>query len=253
MSDPVIDGLLGGWQAGPGPLAQDQASSARREFSVAGTTEPNIWRRPLPEDTRQAQAVLLKARKEQAATLERLQFIPEELGHLAAGQKPGQVSFGAPELLSEEQRRLQESLRWLDANARRPVSFEAGQVDPERAAWASGWEEFRGLMARAERLVGYLAWVETSLGGQMIARTVVDWTADSRTEWMEGVTPGQMEVHENELSLALGHRLTLIQAVTLTAQSAARLSVTLTIPGGGLLAIPQVWQYVKKMIELVNQ
>ena len=33
----------------------------------------------------------------------------------------------------------------------------------------------------------------------------------------------------------------------------ARLSVTLSLPGGGLLAIPQVWQYVRKMIVLVGK
>ncbi len=256
MSDQALDIVRGDWQAPP-DLAVSGRFATRAQvmpsFAPPGSARPNVWRHP-HTDPAQARAELEKAAQDEAALLERLQALPGEMEALVRGQRRGQVSFTAPERLTDEQRQLIEGIRWLETAHRRPPSFAAGEPpEPQRLEWAKAWDEFRGLLAHAQRLVSYMAWVETELSGLMVARTVIDWTGDGRTEWRSDVTSSQEEIHERDLERALSQRQTLIQVVTLTAQSAARLSVTLTIPGGGLLAIPQVWQYVKRMIELLRQ
>lgn len=247
MSDPALDRLQGGWQTVPLPTA------AAVSFAAPEAAAPNVWRRTLPADPGETRMAQERSAQDQVAVLERLQALPAEMERLVQGQPRGRVSFAAMPGLTEDQRRLLDDIRWLEDSSRRGISFAAGApVEPERLEWARAWDEFRSLMAQAERLVSNMAWVETELGGLAIARSVVSWSGDARTEWRSGVTPVQAAIHERELAQALRQRQVLIQVVTLTAQSAARLSVTLTLPGGGLLVIPQVWQYVKKMVALVR-
>ncbi len=96
--------------------------------------------------------------------------------------------------------------------------------------------------------VAHYAWVETYVGEQLIGRTRVSWTGDMQTVWRAELDPAQSVLHQRTLDLALASRNTAMQLFLLVAQSSVKVTVLFAIPGGPLLVIPVVWQFVQRVL-----
>jgi len=126
------------------------------------------------------------------------------------------------------------------------VSFGLGET--ASAAWGAASAQFEALIAQIDRDVLHFAWVETTISNRLIARTSVDWSGDAQTVWDAGVNNEQLAQHQRTLRMVTqsrGMRLRLFVTVT---SGAVRVASLMATPGGALLALPAVYQYVSTIL-----
>jgi hypothetical protein len=228
------------WEVGPEP------TTAAIPFDAASPTpEAAIWRIDLPaqletaQDTLRRNEILLQASDLALAT------VPERLDKfIRQAQARGAVSFAAPAAGSAEAGLF----TWLESIEGDPaqVSFSLG--DEARAGLQKSSEAFQQSVEHLLRLVANFAWVETQMAGELLGRTVVNWTGDMNTVWGEGITPEHYHLHYRSLALALASRATLLRAFITATQGAMKLAILLTTPGGAVLALPAAWQFVNQVL-----
>jgi hypothetical protein len=239
-------GLTGPWQPAPAPALS---------FDAGAEPPPGIpvWRINLPEDEAEAEHALAGAEAQVALTEAELEKVPARLEQLsmALAETPQTTlpSFAAglpgPEA----------SMLALLAEARgveqgRPVSY--GMEGLGSAAWEKAQAQFQSFMGQIQREILNLAWVETNIGSQLVARTVVGWSGDNNTAWLEGATPDQREKHRRALDIAIKSRLQRLRIFTKVAGGAAKLSVLFATPAGTLLALPVAWGYVQEILQEIK-
>jgi hypothetical protein len=134
-----------------------------------------------------------------------------------------------------------------------------GPAAPEAAAsfavpgGLSGFEaakaQFLDETGRLLQQLGNLVSVETPSqpNGSAGARSVVSWGGDLAT-WLAVDLPAEAAAqHTQDLAAALQRRQAQIRLLLLTLQSAAKLALLLSSPGGQLLALPVAWQYIRQV------
>lgn len=183
--------------------------------------------------------------QEQQATLTQIEQRLAEIGRSGSG-----VSFAAPidqppEFVTPEQS-LDAALQRLTA----PVSYglfnRKQQAEQEADLEAtSQWHKF---LEQVREMIANYARVETQIAGTPIGRTAVGWTGDFRTFWTPAVTVADMQVHRHNVDLTLQWRLGTLRMVGVVGAGAANVAVKLGLPGGQLLAIPAVWNFVKDVL-----
>lgn len=253
MSDKIVTGLWGAWEipARPG----DHTSPGGIAFGAGEadtTTEIVRWHVDLPADDDLANAQLDQSDELLARSNRTLENMPSKFDQLVSmAQKASQVSFGVepPETrLAEPEAEALRLLGVLEPQA--AVSF--GLLDIPREGWDQARSQFQNAIDRIVRLVAYYAWVETRMGGQLLARTMVGWSGDVDTLWEPDLSAGQFNLHKRSLSQAITSRNTLIRTLVTATQGAAKLSALITTPGGAVLALPVAWRYINQILSEFN-
>jgi hypothetical protein len=184
--------------------------------------------------------------QDQQATLTQIEQRLAEIGRSGSGVSFTVPFHQPPEFVAPEQA-LDAALQRLTA----PVSY--GWLDRKQQAAqeadleaTSRWHQF---LEQAREMMTNYARVETAMAGVLIGRTAVGWTGDFRTFWTPTVTGDDMQVHRHNVDLTLQWRLGTLRMVGVVGAGAANIAVKLGLPGGQLLAIPAVWNFVKDVLK----
>jgi len=224
--------LLSLWSLSSGP---GDVSFAAGE---AVPQEP-IWRARLPADTREAWAALAAARTRLSGELDAL--------HLAAARyvrfnerlrSPGPQDFSSPEA------EMMSELR--DAGMLESVSFDviSGTAE-ETGARALAW--FRDTWSRLRSLVAERTWVETTLGGVLVARTALGRSGDVMTAWRELPAQPDIDLHNQTVELALRSKMAILRTLTFVIRGATMVAALVASPVSAAMAIPAIWKYVNEI------
>lgn len=241
--------VFANWQVAP------SFPSVEVAFDLGGGTqeEASLWQIDLPSDPEAASTQLERSAAQVAATQAALDEVPGRIDALVTQRQApgtGPVAFdtaGTPPMAEAES----ELLRWLDSvDPGQPVSFGMQSVTSSEVKGAGA--QFLQGTDQLLRLLVHFAWVETQVEGDLLARTVVDWTGDSNTAWGQELSAEQFQLHQRSLRLALASRTTLLRIFIIVTQSAAKISALVATPGGALLALPAAWKFVNKVLAEVK-
>jgi hypothetical protein len=237
MTLPGENDFLGVWTIAPkvAGVSFDASASA----APAGPT----WRVRLPESLGAAQSILqtqsLTIQRGEAA-LAQAEDRLARLGHAGEG-----VSFAAPAGPEAELLRALSALQ-PSVSFGLPGKEAIGEQLENLAQWRSFLEQVRDMVTHYAR-------VETEVAGILVGQTAVGWTGDFESIWMPGVALASMQLHHQSVHLALVSRLAFVRMVTIVATGAAGLALTLSVPGGQLMALPAVWKFVRDVLaEITN-
>ncbi len=181
---------------------------------------------------------------EQAALLQQAEQRLVEIG------RSGGVSFAAPIDRPPEFVRPEQTLEVALQRVTAPVSY--GLFDrKQQAAQQSDLEatsQWRQFMDQVRGMIANYARVETGIAGVPIGQTAVSWTGDFRTIWTPDVSLDDMNLHHHNVAVALQWRLGSMRFVGVVGMGAANIAVKLGVPGGQLLALPAVYNFVKDVL-----
>ncbi len=248
IADPA--NLFGAWEL--------SAASAEGTVSFAAPgapaeTEGLVWRMDLPADSAAAQAQLdaqLARMKASEAALPTVQARVRSVAARAKTAASEPVSFAATPLEGAEGELLTELAQLRPAEG----MVEFGLLDSLKEkvippAWGDALQKAQPLLDRVQNAVLYSALVETRIAGQHIARTTIGWAGDANTAWGHDAHPDDLALHARALALAIASRHMLTRIFMLT----ARLAVTLSAPGGPVLALPAAWKFINQVLAEVRQ
>jgi hypothetical protein len=171
-----------------------------------------------------------------AGNLEEFTALYEQVQGMATEEVPGRaVTTTRPELVPEEAR-MWDTLE----------SLQVGSVSDD---WHKASQQLRALLGELSRTVSHFAWIETRSGVRLVGRTTVGWTGDFDTVWEAEAEPSQFALHRRSLSLALASRDVLLHTFVLTAQTVAKLSTLVAVPGGLVLALPVIWRFINNVLK----
>jgi hypothetical protein len=126
------------------------------------------------------------------------------------------------------------------------VSFGLGEAASD--AWGAARAQFEALIAQIDHDVLHFAWVETTISNRLIARTSVDWSGDAQTVWDAGVNNEQLAQHQRTLRMVTQSRGMRLRLFVTVSSGAVRVASLMAAPGGALLALPAVYQYVSTIL-----
>ncbi len=243
---PIPD-ILAGWDM---PRA---AAPSALSFGVEEAAEEiPVWRTSLPADPAEAEAQLDQAEQQLRAVQAALETVPERVDALAARAAQGAagvVSFGVETLPGADT----ELLDLLASAGAETGGVSFGVAGISVGNWQQAQEFFTTSLQRLSGAITRLALVETSVGGQAVGRTVINWSGDLDTAWLPPVLQERQSQHERSLRTALAARNLLLNMLIVTLQSAGKISAALAVPGGVVMALPAVWKYVNRIINEVEQ
>ncbi len=230
---PEANDLFGVWMIAP--KTAGVSFDANAPAAPAGPT----WRIQLPESVDAAQSILqtqgLAIQRGESALAQAEQRLAR-IGHAGEG-----VSFAAP---TRPEADLMIALNTLQPS----VSF--GLFGKEAIGeQLENLEQWRLFLDQVRNMVSRYARVETGMAGTLVGHTAVGWTGDFNTIWTPGVAPASMRLHHQSVHLALASRLALIRMVAIVAMGATGLALTLSVPGGQLMALPAVWKFVRDVLK----
>jgi hypothetical protein len=180
--------VFANWQVAPSYPSVEVAF----DLGASGEGEASLWQIDLPADPEAAAAQLERSAAQVSATQAALEGIPARIEALvsqrqALGSDPVAFDMAGAVTLAEPESEL---LRWLDSvDPGQPVSFGMESVTSSEVKGAGA--QFLQGTDQLLRLLVHFAWVETQVEGDLLARTVVDWTGDSNTAWGEELSPQQ--------------------------------------------------------------
>ena len=266
MSQPVFEfvgeagadlALIGPWEASPA-----RPASVSFEAGAPPAEEPpenaSVWRVNLPEDPAAVRAALDQARAQVDAAQRALAQVPARFDEFVkrAGPPAGEsVSFAAPSEPVFASGSPEAELFALMGEAAKAESAQAsfGIGEAASEAWESAKAEFNELAEQVNREFLRFAWVETTQGGRLLARTTVGWSGDTDSVWHPDITPEQTRAHGQSLNLALNTRLARLRLFTSVTAGAAKLSALLAAtPAGAVMALPLAWKYVQQALAQVR-
>jgi hypothetical protein len=252
---------LGLWTSAPAPETV--------HFGIdEGTSPPEpsvpVFRVNLPADTAASSETLRESESYFERLSAALDDVPARLDGLvtrvqAKQQKAASgVSFDVAALEPEPgpEGELLSLLGDADSAARSgagPEGVSFGIGEPVSEAWAAAKAQFEALLEQVDREVLHFAWVETKVAGLLVARTSVDWTGDATTVWTDGISDEQMSLHHRTLNVAAQTRNIKMRLFFTVAGGATKMAALMATPGGVVLALPAVYQYVKQIVAQVKQ
>jgi hypothetical protein len=238
------------WQ--PAPVAQ---AGAELSFGAAPAEQVSRWRLDLPAGPGQADAYLAQAEAQLQATQALLEATPLRLDALVTRVTSGGEAHYAVEALpadgTAEQPAEAALLSWIDAYQPGQVAF--GGVGLDQRQMGEAVTQFQQVVNNLLGQVLHLAQVETSLEGQLLARSLVSWTGDVDTTWGDGTQAEERSLHQRSLALALASRLAMLKMFTTVTQGAAKIAVLIAAPGGALLALPAAWKYLQQLLAITAE
>jgi hypothetical protein len=244
-----LPAAFGSWQF------QQTSDTAGLSFDIAPGDEIPVWRSELPADPEVAAAQLTENEAQTQDSITALNAVPDRIDALvqqAQQATAGGISFdtGAVEALPEPEAELLDMVQTIN----RPttgVSFALGGEDQSKieAAFAQFGDDMQGLL----RLVTHFAWVDTEVEGELLGRSVVSWSGDLDTNWGRGLKVESYQLHKRALVQAFATRNIALHAITITAQTAIKLSVLLATPASAILALPLAWKFVKQIMADVQK
>lgn len=238
--DQATPDVLGIW------TVLSSTATTERAFDTTASANEAVpcWRANFPADLHVANRCLCAGETRLLCFQQALLKVADRLTSIEQGKFSNQAfSASAEENLLQPEAELFRLLHILQG----PLpSFGIGECVSD--AWNKITEQFQAWTGSLLQAVAHYAWVETYVGEQLIGRTSVSWTGDMQTAWRAELDPAQKVLHLRTLDLALASRNTAIQIFLLVAQSSVKVSVLFTIPGGPLLVIPVVWQFVQRVL-----
>lgn len=241
------DDVLGLWVSQPRDVS----------FGLADESlQPDVetYRVQLPADLDLAREILKTNHAALARVNASLDQVPDRLGGLVERSQQSRqaqssaVSFDANPLVQEDalDAELLGQVAAVDQGAEAGVSFGISELAGE--AWQTARSQVDAIMKQIDRDVLHFAWVETSIAGQLLARTTINWSGDLQTVWAEDVEPSQTSLHESTLIAAARTRHLRLRLFVTVASGSAKVASLMATPGGALLALPVVYQYVLKIV-----
>jgi hypothetical protein len=249
-------------QAAPSPVA-GMVSFAALEVDTL-PEEVAVWRVNLPVDIAQANDIFEQSLYQLKQTQTTLDDVPDKLDTLLASlhstqdKLDGTFQFSAvgPEV---EPNSPEADLLALvyEADMAGNISGTSGTVsfgftDSLSGKLAEAKDEFDALLEQVNRELLNFAWVETTIAGQLIARSTVTWGGDANTFWVGGINSQQMALHQRSLKTAIETRSMRLRMVALVTSGAIRVSALLTTPGGQLMALPIAYKYIRAILAQVK-
>jgi len=249
------------------PLGLWDTTPQAVSFSVGEENAPNaaepVYRVNLSDNIEASNSALA----ENLASFERMKAaldqVPFQLEGLVRRVQEKQqkaasgVSFALADLQPEAEPES-ELLSWLaisDSTAlsgtgSKGVSF--GLIAVASGVLGQAKEKFDALLEQVNHEVLHFAWVEMKIADQIIARTEVVWSA-STTIWNDTASAEQMALHKRTLGVVSRTRNIKLRLLLTVVSGAAKMAALMVTPGGALLAIPAVYEYVLKILEHVKQ
>jgi hypothetical protein len=221
------------------------------EGETARKTEEGVpvWRVNLPSDYEQAAAYLRAGEAKLRATEEALAAANDRLESFVASRTTAAMPFGISTESTESDAELESLLLTLRGD-HPVVSF--GLADNLQDEWSRTSEQFQNFINQLQRIVANYAWVETSVEGDLLSRTVVSWTGDVNTFWArENFDPALVELHQHTLKLALTSRDVLVRTLVVVLEGVIKFSILIST-GVGVLALPAMWKSVRKILAQIE-
>ncbi len=251
MTDiPSLPPVFQRWQVAPLEAGDELSFEA-----ASGDTPASVWSLDLPADPEAADVQLSLIEAQLQAAQSALESAPGQLQSFVQRVESSQVAeygfesytSGAAELTPAESALLS----WLEASQPGELSFEAAPGrELERT---SALNEFQAAVSTLMSQILLLAKVETRLGEQLIAHSLVSWKGDTDTSWGQALLAEQRSLHLRSLALAVRSRLVLLKMFVTAAQGAAKIAALVAAPGGALLALPAAWKYLNALISLTAE
>jgi hypothetical protein len=247
----ITPGLLGLWTTQPG------ASEVSFSLDSQPPADIPLWRSNFPADFNQVDKLLINSQERLKTFQQALNTLPDRIEHLITLVDSGAIddiafSVSATEspLAGPEQTLLTAVQTLKGIEPPQPVDVDFGIGQQLSGGWKQAYEQFQAFANRAIATTANVAWVETQIQGTTFARTIVNWTGDINTIWMNEVNAEQQLLHQRSLALALASRNELLQTLTTAIQLALKMSISLSLPGNAILALPAVWTFIN---QIVNQ
>ena len=234
----------------PGETAAEVADGQPRD--LLPSVEAAVWRANFPADSRRIAAYLGEAQQQLQTVDAALAATPARLDAFTMREVSG-LAYTLPAPGTELVRPEDDlSLLLAEFQGLAPV-MNYGLAEQVGGRWKQAVEAFQAFAARLQQMTVGLAWVETTVGGQLVGQTVVTWTGDVRTILPTRIKPAQVQLHQRTLHLALVSRWMVLRISALTIASAVKLSALAATPAGVALAIPVVLRFINQVrIEFEN-
>ncbi len=238
--------------APPGPVSFGVGGEAE----AAPPADTMVWRANLPADPAQAAGQLEAGEARLRATQSALNRAPNQIESFVAraqAQSAAGVSFsiGGDEAFTDQESELLYLLEEARTGQPPAVSFSVGEAAPESMRRASG--HFKAAIDRLTRIISNFAWVETSVEGQLLARTVIDWTGDTNTLAQAELNARQAAHHRRTVALSVASRGLYLNTFVIVTQGALKLAPLLTTPGSAVLALPIAWKSVSQVLAEIGK
>jgi hypothetical protein len=249
------------------PLGLWDTTPQEVSFSVGEENTPEatgpVYRVNFSDDIEASNSTLA----ENLASFERmkaaLDLVPHQLDGLVRRVKERQqkaapgVSFALADLQEEPglEGELLSMLAISDSTAlggTGPEGVSFGLIEAASGVLGQAREKFEALLEQANREILHLAWVEMKIAGQIIARTEVGWQS-SNTFLHKTISAEQMSLHKRTLGVVSKTRNIKLRLLLTVAGGAAKMAVLMVTPGGAVLAVPAVYDYVKKILDHVKE
>jgi hypothetical protein len=204
------------------------------------------WLADLPAAPGPAAEVLAQGASRLEAWQEALPAAAERLGAFTTAYAAGAAFAPAPALAPAAEPEAELALLLAEVReAAGPPSFGPRQWLLRR--WQAVTDRFQAFLRPVLRSLTHFAWVETVVGGRELARTAVTWKGSFLTAWRADGVGARALLHERALDLALASRATWVRVLLLALGGAARVAALLALPGGFLLALPAVWNFIHRI------
>jgi hypothetical protein len=236
--------LLGIWE--PAPMSSFSFSSLDSSENKGEDIQEVIWSVTAPENPAQAEKMI----QDQSASLkavshsisqcrENLQNLPPHwLEPVSFALNPEDEESTIPEAV------LQFNLAHIKSNG---PAFELSS--PQSDTQQTTITRFMNFTKQTFQLLRPTLHVQTHVKDTLAAFTEVQLDGDLSTVWLARYQETHSSVHRQNLSFTLESRLALFQFLTHVTTGAAVLSARFAFPGGALMALPAVWQYISDVID----
>ena len=224
----------GPWQARSAAVAFD-ASAAREPAAPEpaapepAAPEPTIFRLDLPGGLGAADAALDAVDGWANATLVRLATTPERLD--ATHRR-------ARSMAAFDVDRLPPADAWLSAQLRGSAAVDYGIGDTVKRA-------LNAIVEMATRL----AWVETRVDGELLARSRISIGGDLDTLAKALITPADLQLHLRSVKAARASKNAWMRIMAMVMNVARALAKFAVNPVAGVMALPQAWQYIRRILD----
>jgi len=244
---PESDDPLGIWDLAISELevapatAYNAVEQAAQKQAAQKRERGLVWRVDHPESSLAAHTELL----EQRAKVDRWEADLEAAARRLGGLSP-RLSYAASS--SDPEQAL-----WAEVAALQSPVLSYGLDNTAHRVYEEVFERASSLLVQFKRLVYHFARIETTSGGTSIALTTVDWTGDYETAWLDGATTLEMTLHLEAVRLALASRHALLRLISVVTSGAMTLTAKASVPGGQVLLIPAVYNYVRSILREFEQ